>query len=205
MSFLYLILYLSVNHILRCAGECKIPMQDPYSQLSTTFLKGYWYEHLYTTKVLKNDPCSHFEIKCASANQSCEIRNEIWKSYLIIHLWNGTITQNDSRVILTQNPDEEPVSYDINLKFFGDDMLMWSCNDTDLAFASVLRRMKTDDEMENIWDEAYADMTFPAIIENIPAGIWTKNDPSKCQNDAPKYAPGTLMYVLFVVINVRKL
>ncbi|XP_066142425.1 uncharacterized protein [Euwallacea fornicatus] len=201
--WVYFILVIFVSSIGKTTGECLLEKTPKHPQLSTTFMEGYWYEHIFANKSLQNEPCTHFEITCNASETYCVIYNYKWRGYLLHPIWKGNVTQNKEDVkLVIQKEDDEDLIYDVNLKFDNNALLIWSCNKDDIEFASTLYRMEVDDDMMNVWEQASIDMSFPNIIEQTPAGKWVKIDPRACLNGSIKQTPSWTYILLTLGITV---
>lgn len=66
--------------------------------------------------------------------------------------------------------------------------------------------MKTNNDMEDIWDEANANMDFPEIIEETPAGVWKKAEPTSClDSGGNRYRKNNILFYLLLILNLSKI
>lgn len=64
--------------------------------------------------------------------------------------------------------------------------------------------MENNDDMTNIWAKANANMDFPEIIENTPAGVWMKAEPTSCSG-GNRYPDNTILFYLLLILNLSKI
>ncbi|CAG9766288.1 unnamed protein product [Ceutorhynchus assimilis] len=190
------ICYIATLLVAVVMGETQCPEGPKTPQLSTTFLNGRWYEHLYINKALNDETCSYYEISCKNDSLYCDLNHVAWQSrqpYMLIQIWNGTIAENDTGIVLSINrPQSSTVYKDVSLRFGDDAVLMWNCNadaDNGLEFASVLKHIKDNAEMESVWEADAKERNYLSLIDDFPAGIWYKINASECTyNKAAAFA-----------------
>lgn len=75
-----------------------------------------------------------------------------------------------------------------------------------VLFASTLFRMENNEDMKSIWEQANANMDFPEIIEETPAGVWKKAESTSCSNSGDnRYRDNTILFYLLLILNLSKI